>query len=335
VFSSCLNSARTPDEALRLAWLCYLDPFALSGGGELASRCLIEAGRRRGHQISIAPWLRGRPQRAARRYGLHRRVAVDWEADLFVLADIRNNGPRTDLYPDSIVDRALSTGRAIILANAWVDVCNLDLPCDGDTRRCPLACSRQHGNRLYGAAMGAAFVSPRQHQLTARALDVELPEKIIYARPNVDPTVFRPLALERDIDVLYVGWINRAKGYYNLIARFGAERMTFAGGNALGHAVAGRYLGRVDQRDLPSLYNRARIFAHLPAWNEPMGRTVVEAALCGCELVLNGRVGVTSYDAAEWRDPRVIMRNPDRFWQDFESAFADAGPRASAKRHPS
>lgn len=310
--------------SLKIAWISYLDPFALSGGGEMANRTLIEAGRRRGHEIVLSPWLRRRPQRLLRRLRVLRNVRVDWDADAFVLANIRNHAARTDLYPERAVHRALDTGRAVVLADAWVDACPLDLPCDGDVGHCPSSCSRAWANWLFGSAAAVAFVSPMQHRLIERVLDVPLPATVIYSRPAVDTSMFRPLSLERDIDVLYVGSINEAKGYFNLIEKFGPDRLTFVGRNALGRPVEGNYLGMLAYDRLPAIYNRARTFAHLPRWNEPMGRTVVEAALCGCELVLNDRVGVTSYEPADWRDPARVQTNANRFWAEFEHAFARA-----------
>src|SRR5438309_486809 len=120
---------------MKISWLTYLDPFVFLGGGELHNRLLIEVGRRRGHEIAVSPWLRGRAQRLGRRARLTHRVPVDWEADVFVLANIRNQGPRADRFPEAIVDQALATGRAVVLADAWVDVCPYDLPCDGDRSR--------------------------------------------------------------------------------------------------------------------------------------------------------------------------------------------------------
>jgi glycosyltransferase involved in cell wall biosynthesis len=158
--------------------------------------------------------------------------------------------------------------------------------------------------------------------MIASVLDVPLPPAQVFGRPHLDTTKFRQLGLDRDIDVLYVGTINRAKGYFNLLERFDPARLTLAGRNALDQPVLGNYLGPVDYDELPQLYNRARFFAHLPQWYEPMGRTVVEAALCGCELILNERVGVTSYPRSDWLDPMTVERNGQRFWEDLEAAHA-------------
>jgi glycosyltransferase involved in cell wall biosynthesis len=316
---------------LRISWLTYLDPFVFSGGGEMHDRLLIEVGRRRGHRITISPWLRRRAQRLLRRAHVLPHVPVDWDADLFVLANIRNHGPRRDRFPQGTVDHALSTGRAVILADAWVDVCALDLPCQGKRESCPATCSRAFANKLYAAARAAVFVSPMQRTLIESVIDVPLPNTVIYSRPQIDTSLFRQLGNERDIDVLYVGSINRAKGYENLIERFGPDRLTFVGPNYLDEPIQGTWLGPMANDSLPEIYNRARTFAHLPRWTEPMGRTVVEAALCGCDLVLNDRVGVTSYEPQEWREPARVQGNAELFWSDLEDALSmPSRPESSA-----
>lgn len=307
---------------LNVAWISFIDAHVFSGGGELTQRALLDVGRRRGHRIQECAFLHGRLQRLARRSGLLRRLAVDWSADAFVLTNIRNLPAFPRRIPASVIDRALSTGRAAVNQEAWVDVCPFDVPCDGHTDRCHPACSREFANRLYSQARAAIFNSPLQREVIGSVLDVPLPSRQIFSRPQVDPDVFRPLDGERDIDVLYVGTVSEAKGYTNLIKRFGADRLTFAGPNALGRPVEGTYLGRLEYEALPELYNRARTFAHLPRWLEPMGRTPVEAALCGCEVVLNERVGVATYPRHEWTNADFIRGNGDRFWNDLEAAYA-------------
>lgn len=306
--------------AVRIAWLSYLDPYVFGGGGELNQRAVIDQGRARDHQISVSPFLRRRPQRIARRIGLSRRVDVDWDADLFVLANIRNAPQIRARFPEDVVMRALDTGRAAIFQEAWVDVCPLDVPCRGDRDRCPRECTRSWGNALYSRARVAIFNSPLQEQVIGSVLDVPLPRARVLSRPPIDTRAFRPSGVERDIDVLYVGRISRAKGYYNLLERFGADRMTFAGPSVLDEPVQGTYLGPVAYADLPAIYSRARIFAHLPEWVEPMGRTVVEAALCGCEIIVNDRVGAVTYPRTDWTDPGTVASNPTRFWEDLEAA---------------
>lgn len=306
---------------MKVAWVGYLDPTIYHGGGELSERELIQKGRARGHEIVIQSYLKRRPQRALRRFGVHRSFSIDLDADAIILVNLRNAPHFPARIPDRLIDAALDTGRAAIFQQAWVDVCTTDLPCLGDRTACPSTCDRAFPDRLYGRAHAAIFNSPMQRDAIANVINVPLPGHQILTPPSVDVDRFRNLGLERDIDVLYVGTISAYKGYYELIERFGADRMTFAGPNALGHPVEGNYLGPVDYADVPALMNRAKTFAHLPRWLEPMGRTPVEAALCGCEVVLNDRVGVASYPRELWTDPEQIRQSPDRFWNDFEEAY--------------
>lgn len=306
---------------MRVGWISFLDAHVYSGGGERNQRTLIDAGRARGHEILQYPFLRRRFQRAGRRLGLAPPLRVDWSCDAFMIGDIRNAPAFPRRMPEAIVDQALATGRAAVFQEAWVDVCPFDVPCDGDTARCRAGCVRSWADRLYSQARAAIFNSPMQRDVIASVIGVPLPDAQILSRPAIDVDAFRALGLERDIEVLYVGTINEAKGYGNLIERFGTGTVTFAGPNGLGHPVEGHWLGPVAYADLPLLYNRARVFAHLPAWLEPMGRAPVEAALCGCELVLNDRVGVASYPREEWTDPEVVRGNASRFWEEFEAVF--------------
>jgi glycosyltransferase involved in cell wall biosynthesis len=311
---------------VRIAWLSYLDSWAFHGGGELNAQGLIAAGRERGHTITEAPFLRRRAQRALRRSRLHRRVSVDWDADVFVLANIRNLPALKLPYPAETIDRVLSTGRAAVLQDAWVDVCELDVPCGGDASRCPAACQRAWSNDLFARAAISIFLSPMHRDISAAVLDVPLPSPIL-SEPYIDPERFRPLGLDRDIDVLYVGTIKRAKGYYALLERFGPDRLTLVGPLAIDEPVKGNYLGEIPHAELPAIYNRARTFAHLPEWHEPLGRTVIEAALCGCEIVANDRVGAMSYGPATRSDRSIVRTARDRFWRDFERAVeGQTGP---------
>lgn len=308
---------------MNISWISFLDVNIFSGGGELGQRELIAIGRERGHSISESAFLRGKLQRILRRASRYPRLRVDWTADIFVLSNIRNCPQLRLPFPQRFIDRLLGTGRVALLEDAWVDTCELDMPCGGDPAKCPKACDRRWSNELFARIQIASFLSPMHQQMIGSVLDVPLPRLSILRRPFVDVTRFKPLGLQRDIDILYVGAINEAKGYYNLIERFGPRRVTFVGRNVLGVPIAGTYLGELPYRALPVIYNRARTFAHLPQWHEPMGRTVIEAALCGCEVVTNERVGAISFPEPERTDPSRISKNGERFWEEFEDAVRE------------
>jgi glycosyltransferase involved in cell wall biosynthesis len=311
---------------VRIAWVSYLDAHQYGGGGELEARYLLAVGRARGHQITESAFLRSRAQRAVRRSRLYRRLSVDWGADLFLLSNIRN-APQLRLpFPQAVLGRVLATGRVAILEDAAVDVCSFDLlPCLGDAARCAPACDKLWARSVFAAARIAVFRSPMHQRMINSVLGSAVPPVQILCPPNIDVGLFKPLGLTRDIPVLYVGSISAPKGYYNLIQRFGRDGVTFVGRNELSAPVAGNHLGELPHRELPPLYNRARVVAHLPVQHESMGRTVVEGALCGCEIVTNDRVGVTSYPRELWTDPATVAGNADRFWEQLEAAVTWAG----------
>jgi glycosyltransferase involved in cell wall biosynthesis len=317
---------------MRIAWISFLDVNAFSGGGELAQRELIDVGRSRGHTIIESAFLRGRFQRLLRRTVRYPRLPVDWSADIFVLSNLRNC-PQLGLpFPQALIEKVLATRRVALVEDAWLDTCEFDMPCGGDPSACLKTCDRTWSKQLFARAQLAVFVSPMQQHMIRSVLGEPLPRLQLLRRPYIDVSRFRPLGLDRDIEVLYVGAINEAKGYRNLIERFGPDRVTFVGRNGLNEPIAGTYLGELPYDALPALYNRARTFAHLPQWYEPMARTVIEASLCGCEVVTNERVGVTSFPTPEWTDPALISRSGERFWVEFEQAVQQVRADTSARR---
>jgi glycosyltransferase involved in cell wall biosynthesis len=317
---------------MRIAWISFLDVNAFSGGGELAQRELIDIGRGRGHTIVESALLHGRVQRFVRRTLRYPRLHVDWEADIFVLSNLRNCPHLRLSFPQSVIEKVLATRRVALVEDAWVDTCAFDMPCGGDPSLCLKACERTWSNQLFARVQLAVFVSPMQQKMIRSVLNVRLPRFQILRRPYVDVTRFKSLGLKRDIEILYVGVINEAKGYRNLIERFGPNRITFVGRNMLNEPIAGTYLGELPYEELPKLYNRAHTFVHLPQWYEPMGRTVIEASLCGCEVVTNNRVGATSFPKAEWTEPTLISQHGERFWLEFEQAVQQMRTDESRQR---
>lgn len=65
-----------------------------------------------------------------------------------------------------------------------------------------------------------------------------------------------------------------------------------------------KYLGYLSDEDLYSYYNKAKVFA-LPSTYEGVGMVALEAALCGCEIVITKNGGPKEYfkDMAELVDP--------------------------------
>jgi glycosyltransferase involved in cell wall biosynthesis len=297
---------------MKINFLSFLHPFRYGGGGEMVLRAVIERARQRGHDVRIF----------ARRSGkLSRLIAPRMHpppADLYFLTDLFNCPEQGLAFDRSLLERVITHERYVHFDNSYVDVCRRPaLPCGGDRSRCQDECAVDRARDLYRRSLANVFVSPLHHRVIAGLVgDDAIPNPVI-ARPFLDPTLFYDRRQPRDIDYLYVGVIAKYKGYENLKRRFANENIVLIGKNATGEKLIGRHIPHVPHEQLPLYYSRAKHFVHLPEWPEPQGRCVVEAALCGCKLVTNEKVGATTFDF-DITDPQIIADAPDHFWREIE-----------------
>jgi glycosyltransferase involved in cell wall biosynthesis len=305
-------------DRLRINYIAHLDPFVYGGGAEITYRQLIEHGRARGHDIRLS----------ARRWGgrsmlLGHRLDLHVDPHLTMLVDLWNVPKRPWRLDAKLIERVVETGRYIHIEAAWVDICKRPyFPCDGDLARCPDSCGHSRARWVYGNALAAAFWSPLHRERALSILGPDTVRRSFIIRPCINTTVFYNRGLDRDIEYLYVGVISDYKGYRNVQRRFGDRRdFVFVGKNITGEELFGTHLGPMPHEQLAHLYNRARNFVHLPEWVEAQGRTVVEAALCGCNLITNDKVGATTFDF-DISNPNEIRRSPDIFWNEVEGLVA-------------
>lgn len=304
---------------MKINFLSYLDPFKYDGGGELALRTVIECGRRRGHDIRVF----------ARRAG---RLSKVWSprldvpaADLYVLADLFNCPEESLRFDTRLLEHVISRERYIHFDNSYVDVCRRPaLPCRGERTRCVDECGISRAHWLYRRSLANIFVSPLHCRVISGLVgESNIPNPVI-ARPFVDAAIFWNRQLRRDIDYLYVGTIAKYKGYENLKQRFTGANILLIGNNIVGEKLIGRHIRNVPHGELWRYYNRARHVVHLPEWLEPQGRSVVEGALCGCDLITNDNVGAMTFDF-DIADPRIIADAPDHLWRELEKRCCTAG----------
>lgn len=299
----------------------------------MVSRGLIEAGRKRGHRIRI------RSVRPNIDEGAD-------EADLFWLVDAFNY-PQTLKsrgawlrFPSALLEDIAANRPFIHMSNAYADVCNLGyLPCSGNAEaRCPHK-SQVHFvhnialldfghdcfaldplvRKLFSSSRLNIYVSPLHQRTIERILGVDnLPESFVL-KPVIDSTAFYDQKRERDIDYLFVGVIGEAKGLAAMRERFRDADIHFVGKIAPGEKLDfGTYHGSVPYHEIPDFMNRAKHFVFLPRWPEPQGRVVIEAALCGCELVTNQNVGAISFPFDISNSANFAQAN-DEFWTAIES----------------
>jgi glycosyltransferase involved in cell wall biosynthesis len=302
---------------MKINFLSYLDPFKYSGGGELDSRMIIERGRQRGHEIRVL----------ARRTGKLSKLIPPrmnfTPADLNIIADIFNCPDDGLDFDRALVERVVSHEPYMHLDNAYVDVCwRPALPCHGDQSYCPSGCGAPRAKWLYCRSLANIFLSPLHHRVVSGLLGGDGVPNPLITRPLVDVDMFHNRNGERDIEYLYVGTIDYYKGYGALKQQFADGRILLIGRNNTSERLCGAHIPYVPHEQLPNYYNRAKHFVHLPCWPEPQGRCVVEAALCGCELITNENVGATSFDF-DIADRDIISDAPDHLWREIEKRCAN------------
>jgi glycosyltransferase involved in cell wall biosynthesis len=77
------------------------------------------------------------------------------------------------------------------------------------------------------------------------------------------------------------------------------------------------FLGELNRKDLIKVYQKCEYFYHRPLWSEPFGRTVVEAFLCGCHLLLNDSIGAVSWgwDYSNYEEIKKNVQSQNNFWK--------------------
>ncbi|NBY03947.1 MAG: glycosyltransferase family 1 protein [Betaproteobacteria bacterium] len=317
---------------MRIDCLSYFNPFKYGGGGEMITRSLIEAGRRRGHTIRL---------RSVR----PRVNECDSSAELYWLVDVFNF-PQTLKsrgswlrFPPDLLKEIAANRLFIHMSNAYVDVCNLGhLPCSGlvyaqcqhkspahiihnlalrDFGRECFALDPLVRNLFSRSAMNV-YLSPLHQQTIERILGDVRGRSSFVLKPTIDTSMFYDQGLERDIDYLFVGVIGEAKGLTAMREQFRDADIHFVGKIAPGEKLDfGTYHGSVPYSEIPKYMNRAKYFVFLPRWPEPQGRVVTEAALCGCQLITNHNVGATSFPF-NIGNPSNFSNATEEFWDAME-----------------
>lgn len=313
---------------LKVNYISFLHPSHFHGGGELVINALIKYGKEQlGIQVNFVTL-------KPKVYEYNHNADLNWFADIFNLPTSWRNQSKDQI-------RKMMRDKPFIhFDNAYVDTCNLDyLPCGGESSaQCPYKSEQPLMNKLksldfsdscfaktdlvkdlYSSSFLNVFVSPL-HFKTTHKLQGLKEEKSFILRPVIDVQKFENKNQERDIEYLYVGAINKAKGVDNLKKYFQkggpgfGKKLTMLGNNTTGEKWDfAEELGFIPYDEIPRYYNRAKRFVHLPIWPEPQGRTVVEAALCGCELITNENVGATSFDF-DLSNPSNLQNVEQEFW---------------------
>lgn len=294
---------------------------------------VIEAGLGRGHTFTFS--------------SVRPKMSIDYDenADLDLVIDLFNYpatlkslGAWRD-FSDSFRAKILQRGQFIHMSNAYVDICNLPyLPCSGDAK--PICifkntitlaqkiagkdfnsncfATKDIVRALFSKSKLNIFLSPLHRDSCLRVLNLPSDNNNFVLKPTVNTQLFFNQNLERDIEYLFVGVISEAKGFYEMRERFYNQDIHLAGKVYPGIDLDfGTYHGAIPYDQVPKLMNRAKNFVFLPRWPEPQGRVVIEAALSGCQLITNDRVGATSFDF-DISKPHNLNNSTHELWQKIE-----------------
>tara|TARA_R110000803_G_scaffold184182_5_gene246513 strand:- start:1778 stop:2620 length:843 start_codon:yes stop_codon:yes gene_type:complete len=114
----------------------------------------------------------------------------------------------------------------------------------------------------------------------------------------VDSEIFFEDSNDKDIDVVYCGFIHPLKGSENLAnwAKQNENRSVDVFGWGETSILSGlnniRFHGKLSHDEMPNIFRRSNYIYHDPIVNEPFCRMTAEASLCGCKFIGNlGKIG--------------------------------------------
>jgi glycosyltransferase involved in cell wall biosynthesis len=184
---------------------------------------------------------------------------------------------------------------------------------------------RQYAS-LFNNAVLNIFLSPL-HKSAYEHVYPKMSESICLPSP-IEVERFKPLNIPRQPNlVVGVNSLLPFKGI-NTVLDFAAQnhdkKFIFYGGKPdqpFRMPPNASYAGLQPNERLPEIYSAAEYFIHLPETPQPFERTVAEAYLCGCKLLINPLVGAVTYDW--WTDRDSVRKHvgeaAGQIWNELEA----------------
>ena len=291
---------------MRIDYLQDMDIFAQGGGAQLTDKAHFIKGLQRGYDLLL-------DMPSAR---------IDVKSKDPVLISNAVSFP-IDLFKEMVVNKR----PMIWFFHDYFPICKYRLfyPMRETCKECYL---KERWLPILASAKLLIWLSPL-HRDSFLWLYPELETIPYHISPSpVDGSTFCDLGLPR-VGTLNIEGLHPFKGRKNILqwAKDNPEeKLTCVGGNpdpneALPSNVS--VMGGLDYREMNFLMNQFRNFVHLPQSPSPFDRAPVEAYLAGCELIMNGLVGCTSFPWFTSREEvrEHCMRSPDRFWDAIDKAL--------------
>lgn len=315
---------------MKINFISYLHPYYFWGGGEQYTRGIVSEGEKRKHIISFSSM-------APRLFN------YDTEADLDIVFDFWNC-PGHPQFDSRILQIILRRGKYITGQCGYSNACFLSsLPCNGNRgidERCVISrddyfnvrglpgpwfdgnCTIPFAYPLFKNALLNCFLSPLHRDTYIQLYGEETIGRTFLIKPILDINFFVNKGIHRDIEYASCGAMGEPKGYFNVrqmfpdgnIVLFGSHDPQLAGKDKFGKVV-----GKIPYEEMPHFLNRVKNYVHLPRWPEPNGLVVHQAALCGCNLILNERVGAASWKSLDLKNPSTYERPSEELWEYIEA----------------
>lgn len=272
-------------------------PLNVDGGAEISSRLVIQVGRNFGYDSNI--------------FSLDDQLDALFDYDLIILSNIW----RFEKDAMGIIMQAI---RKVPYVKYEHDHRSLEEMAGGKYPRADYA------KKIFANSAFNIFQSPAHKKDHRRVLGVDG----ICIPAQVDVDRFKPIVgVRRNPNTALiavprksfepVGYLPSHDGGAELIAYIqGHPDIRFDFLNDLGGQDA-EFMPLVPHEKMPEIYSRYEYFIHLPQGKWACDRVVFEAALCGCKVVANYRVGGLSWgkNLADIDALREWMKKaPDYFW---------------------
>jgi len=191
------------------------------------------------------------------------------------------------------------------------------------------SCLDNHKNPFRNA-VASIFLSPLHY----KSIGIECPNVKYVPSPVIG---FEPIknVYRKKNSVIWIGYFSKHKGL-DRIVDFALNNLNYNidfYGNHDHEVIVElnkyrnlRYMGFLNGiKAKKKAYSSYEYFIHLPNWNEPFGRTILEAYLCGCGLIVdNDRIGAMSYgwDYSNYDMIKKETENaPAKFWEIVKECY--------------
>lgn len=272
---------------MKILWVADYDVKQNKGGAQQTNDVMIKEGLKRGHTIKSLNWGAVMP--------------LAKEFDLIVLNNIAK-------FEKAQIDELLASGKCVRYEHdLWV--------------------AREYPD-LYKKVNKTIFLSPLHRDTVFEKIGYKIDNYELVPSP-IDSKIFKLSEKTKEKNsVLCVGNLCEDKGVNGMIeyAKNNPQLKFYCIGwgasvDALKEVENIEYVGELDQKDIVKWYQKCEYFYHRPILYEAFGRTVIEAYLCGCNLLLNGRVGAISWnwDFSNYDEIKENVKSEKKFWDILET----------------